>query len=172
MNLEPDSIYTDAPIVLAPGTWQVPLDDRLRPTSDQVIKPLDTCGLGAPTRQIESPGGEYVLTAESGRDSGYDHGLALYISDRSGARTYVGQIYMYHQSDGIYSLDQFARWSPDGRFIVFTDFPTIYDVTPDASDFWLYSIDDGRRIDLRGEHLDLGDRTPMLASTLTAGRST
>ncbi|MDE2754538.1 MAG: hypothetical protein OXI83_18355 [Gemmatimonadota bacterium] len=46
-------------------------------------------------------------------------------------------------------LQRQARWSPDGQTIIFRDYSFSEQPDPDYSDFWLYHVATGERVDLR-----------------------
>ena len=73
----------------------------------------------------------------------------LTIVERDGVAIDVGGVCLYSQSDRGYLLSAQARWSPDGQAFVFRDYGGPERAEPDASDFWLYRLNSGQRVDLR-----------------------
>ena len=64
----------------------------------------------------------------------------------------IGYLYLHWQNDRARLLQRQARWSPDGQTIIFLDFldsPSPELTDPDYSDFWLYHVATGERVDLR-----------------------
>ena len=154
-DLEPDPIFENLPSVLAPGQWRMPTTSGKAPAGQLLAY---SCGLNPRNRAydpIPAPVGGHTLSRGRTRDPG-SIGFGLYVTDADGKRTYIGDLYLYVQSDRLLPLDSHARWSPDGKYVVFTD------ILPDwfsedaeqASNFWLYSVVEERVIDLRFEQAD------------------
>jgi hypothetical protein len=96
-----------------------------------------------------------VLSGSFSEDaaSGLAPGFRLTIIERDGEEIEIGRAFLFCQCDREVLLSRQARWSPDGRTIVFRDWG-IPDSAPaghGAGEFWLYHVDDGERISLFDE---------------------
>ena len=154
-DLEPNPIFEAAPVVLAPGRWRLPTRAGTQPAGELLA---DSCGLNPRNRAyapIPAPIGGHTLSRGRTRDPG-SLGFGLYVTNADDERTYIGELYLYIQGDRLLPLASHARWSPDGRYIVFTDvLPYPYgDIAERASNFWLYSLFDDRIVDLRREQTE------------------
>ena len=67
----------------------------------------------------------------------------------NGRADHIGYLYVYCQCGRGYLLGLQARWSPDGQAIIVRDTPSPEVTDPDYSDFWLYRLPTGERVDLR-----------------------
>ena len=149
-QVESASVLAEVPIVLRDGRWSFSSDPRLLPSNENDGEQLgwESAIEEADVNVLRSPTGEHVLARK--RDFTHpDHGL-LSIIDRSGRRTDIGKLYMYHQSGRYYPLGGQAHWSPDGRAIVMVDFGRPSWAAADHLDFWLYDLNAEQSVDLRG----------------------
>ena len=149
-QVETASVLAEVPIVLRDGRWSFSSDPRLLPSNENDGEQLgwESAIEEGDVSILRSPTGEHVLV----RKSSYtlpDHGL-LSIIDRSGRRTDIGQLYMYHQSGRYYPFGGQVHWSPDGRTIVMVDFGRPSWAPTDHLDFWLYDLNTEQSVDLRG----------------------
>ena len=152
-QVESASVLAEVPIVLRDGRWSFSSDPESLPSNESDGEQL---GWESAIKEgdggvLRSPTGEHVLVRKSSYtppDHG-DYGL-LSIIDRSGRRTDIGNLYMYHQSGRYYPFGGQVRWSPDGRTIVMVDFRRPNWAPTDHLDFWLYDLHTEQSVDLRG----------------------
>ena len=150
-QVESASVLAEVPIVLRDGRWSFSSDPKLPPSNENDGKQLgwESAIEEGDASVLRSPTGEHVLVRKIDSFSSPDHGL-LSIIDRSGRRTDIGKLYMYHQSGRYYPFGGQARWSPDGRTIVMVDFGRPSWAAADHLDFWLYDLNTEQSVDLRG----------------------
>ena len=80
-------------------------------------------------------------------------GYRLTIVEPNGDAKEIGSAFLYCQCDRGRFLSAQARWSPDGRAIVFRDWgiPEEAEAGHEAGEFWLYRLDRDERISLFNE---------------------
>ena len=109
---------------------------------------LTTLSSVASDNILVAPVGGRVLMM-SWEDSGSWARFSLTILHPDGRTEDIGHLYLHWQNDRARLLQRQARWSPDGQTIIFLDLPSPVLADPDFSDFWLYHVATGERVDLR-----------------------
>ena len=109
---------------------------------------LTTLSSVASDNILVAPVGGRVLMM-SWEDSGSWARFSLTLLHPDGRTEDIGHLYLHWQNDRARLLQRQARWSPDGQTIIFLDLPSPVLKDPDYSDFWLYHVATGERVDLR-----------------------
>ncbi|MXX32119.1 MAG: hypothetical protein F4Z51_07800 [Chloroflexi bacterium] len=106
---------------------------------------------------LVAPSGGRVLVMNTRRTEtsgfGTEPSLTLTIVEPDGRTTEIGEAFLYCQCGRGRLLSRQARWSPDGRTVVFRDWgiPRHAVADHDAGAFWLYRTDINQRVDLLAE---------------------
>lgn len=106
---------------------------------------------------LVAPVGGRVLVMDRDRseDSGFglEPGFRLTLVEPNGSATEIGRAFLYCQCGRGRYLSAQARWSLDGRAIVFRDWGIPEQAEPghEAGEFWLYRLDRDERISLFDE---------------------
>ena len=109
---------------------------------------LTSLSSASPYNILVAPVGGRVLMMRGG-DWGASGHHKLTILHPDGRTEDIGYLYLNWQNDRARLLQRQARWSPDGQTIIFLDIPRSELTDPDYSDFWLYHVATGERVDLR-----------------------
>ena len=153
-QVEAASILTETPLVLTEGRWLISPDPQTHPIdrlNANEVEPWWAAAIrGQEVNVLPSPTGEHVLTHGRFEYGNPDSGV-LAVIDRSGNRTEVGKLYLYKQGAVSFPLEDYVRWSPNGRAVVVIDIPSIRNVAPGAPDFWMYLLEEERSVALRSE---------------------
>ncbi|MXY78667.1 MAG: hypothetical protein F4Y94_03000 [Chloroflexi bacterium] len=97
---------------------------------------------------LVAPVGGRVLMMRRG-DWGPSGRYKLTILHPDGQTEDIGYLNLSWGSGRWRLLQRQARWSPDGQTIIFRDYSFSEQPDPDYSDFWLYHVATGERVDLR-----------------------
>ena len=112
------------------------------------VMELTLLPVGCDARILVAPvGGTVLMMTSEGWESPTPFPLTLLDSD--GRTEEIGYLHVYCGCDRGYLLELQARWSQDGQAIVVHDTPRPDQTDPEYSDFWLYHVATGERVDLR-----------------------
>ena len=104
-------------------------------------------------------GGRVLMMFREGWESPTPFPLTILHPD--GQTEDIGYLYLSCGCGRAQLLREQARWSPDGQAIIFRDYSLSEQPVSDYSDFWLYHVATGERVDLRqvtaAADLRLGD---------------
>ena len=153
-QVEAASILTETPLVLTEGRWLISPDPQTHPIdrlNANEVEPWWAAAIrGQEVNVLPSPTGEHVLAHDRFEYGNPDSGV-LAVIDRSGNRTEIGKLYLYKQGAVSFPLEDYVRWSPDGRAVVVIDISSSRYVAPDAPDFWIHLLEEERNVDLRSK---------------------